>query len=49
MQRIVQNETRTLYEVTLSMRIEINNNNIKIQGVEEKINETIRNQQIDAE
>ena len=48
-QRIVQNEIRTLYEVTLSMRNEINSNNIRIQSVQERINETMKNQEIDTE
>ena len=48
-QRIIQNEIRTVYQVTSSMRTDIDNNNLMIRILEETINEKLKNLQIDIE
>ena len=45
-QRIVLNEIRTMYQVTSSLRSEIDNNNVLIKILEGSINEKLRNLQI---
>ena len=40
---VVLNEIQTLYRVTLFMLNEINNNNVKIQIVDDRVNGTIKN------
>lgn len=45
-QRIIQNEIRTVYKVTSSMRTEIDNNSLMIRILEESINEKLKTLQI---
>ena len=45
-QRIVLNEIRTVYQVTSSLRSEIDNNNMLIKILEGSINEKLKNLQI---
>ena len=48
-QRIIQNEICTVYQVTSCMRTDIENNNLMIRILEESINEKLKNLQIDTE
>ena len=48
-QRIIQNEIRTVNQVTSSMRADVDNNNLMIRILEETINEKLKNLQIDIE
>ena len=45
-QRIMKNEVQILFQVTSSLRLSIDDLNIFIQVIEDKVNETIRNSQI---
>ena len=45
-QRIVKNEVQILFQVTSSLRSSIDDLNIFIQVIEDKVNEKIRNSQI---
>ena len=48
-QRIVLNEIRTLYQVTSSLRSEIDNNYVLIKILEGSINEKLKNLQIETD
>lgn len=48
-QRIIQNEIRTVYNVTSSMRTHIDNNNFMIRMLEDSINEKLKNLQINTD